>query len=58
MGPALYSVIGNRVGGLIGVTALLILEGDGKSNTVLLLEIVFFLYRAAAAKRVVYPNIC
>ena len=57
MGLALYSVIGNKVGGLIGVIALLVLEGDGKSNTALLLEIVFFLYRAVAAKRIVYPNI-
>jgi len=56
-GSALYSVIGNRVGGLIGVIALLALEGDGKSNTALLLEIVFFLYRAAVAKRIVYPNV-
>jgi hypothetical protein len=57
-GSALYSVTGNRVRGLIGVTALLVLEGDGKSNAALLLETVFFLRRAAAAKHTVYPNIC
>ena len=57
MGSALYSVIGNKVGGLIDVIALLVLEGDGKSNIALLLEIVFFLRRVAVAKRIVYPNI-
>ena len=55
---ALYSVTGDGVGGLIGVIALLALEGDGKSNAALLLETVFFLHRAAAAKYAVYPNIC
>jgi hypothetical protein len=54
---ALYSVIGDGVGGLIGVIALLALEGDGGSNMAFLLEIVFILRRATAAKRVVYPNI-
>jgi len=58
MGSALYSVTGNRVGGLIGVIALLALEGDGRSNIAFLLEIVFILRRATVAKRVVYPNIC
>ena len=53
---ALYTVIGNRVGGLIGVIALLVVEGDVKSNTTFLLKIVFFL-ASAAPKRVVYPNI-
>ena len=55
-GSALYSVTGNGVEGFIGVIALLVLEGDGKSNIAFLLETVFFLgwlgflYRAAAPK--------
>jgi len=57
-GSALYSVIGNGVGGLIGVIVLLALEGDGRSNTAFLLETVFILRRATVAKRVAYPNIC
>jgi len=55
---ALYGVIGDGVGGLIGVTALLALEGDGGSNAAFLLEIVFILRRATVAKRTAYPNAC
>ena len=46
------------MGGLIGVTALLALEGDGRSNAAFLLETVFILRRATAAKRAAYPNAC
>ena len=58
-GSALYSVIGDGVGGVI---ALLAIEGDGKSDAVFLLETAVFLgwlgflRRVAAPKRVVYPS--
>jgi len=58
MGSALYGVIGDGVGGLVGVIALSALEGDGRSNAAFLLEIVFILHRAMVAKRAVYPNVC
>jgi len=57
---ALSGVIGNGVEGFIGIIALLVLGGDGKSNMAFLSETVFFLgwlgflYKAAAPKYVVY----
>ena len=55
-GLVLYSIIGDGKGGFIGITALLILEGDGKCDIIFLSEIVFFLGRAVA-KHIVYLSI-
>ena len=57
-GSALYGVTGDGVGGLVGVTALSALEGDGGSDAAFLSETVFILRRATAAKRAAYPDAC
>ena len=61
-GSVLYSVIGDGEGGFMGVTALSVLEGDGKCNTAFLLKTVFFLgwlgvFSAPVAKRVIWLSI-